>query len=113
MVVISGNQRLDGHEKRSPAGSGAALERRSLALLWKRPLEVLALFVVAVFSQLNRGEPYPYAHVSLIASGTCALRAKVQPPAFLRHGTENGKAGYSPNLPWWSSRTQNTNNEGG
>lgn len=113
MVVISGNQRLDGHEKRSPAASGAALERRSLALLWKRPLEVLAPFVVAVLSQLNRGDLYPYAHASLAASRTCAIRAKMQPPAFLRHGTENGKAGYSPKRPWWSSRTQNMNNEGG
>jgi hypothetical protein len=39
MVVISGNQRPDGRERRSPASLGAALERRSLSLLWKRRLE--------------------------------------------------------------------------
>ena len=30
---------------------------------------------------------------------------KMQLPAFLQHRTEGGKAGYSPNRPWWSSRT--------
>lgn len=56
--------------------------------------------------QLNRGEFCHYANnVSLPERGTCTLRTKLQPPAFLQYRTEGGKAGYSPNLSWWSSRT--------
>jgi hypothetical protein len=56
--------------------------------------------------QLNRGEFNHYANnVSLPNSGTYTLKAKMQPPAFLQHCTEGGKAGYSPNRSWWSSKT--------
>jgi hypothetical protein len=56
--------------------------------------------------QLNRGEFYYDANnVSLPESGTYTLKIKMQPPAFLQYRTEGGKAGYSPNRSWWSSRT--------
>src|SRR5215213_10524551 len=46
----------DGCERRSPASCGAALERRNVALLWSRPLVVLVLFAVTMFSGLGRGK---------------------------------------------------------
>ena len=56
--------------------------------------------------QLNRGEFYHYSNnTSLPESGTYTLKTKIQPPAFLQYRTEGGKAGYSPNLSWWSLRT--------
>jgi hypothetical protein len=41
---------------RSPASCEAALERRNVALLWSRPLVVLVLFAVTMFSGLGRGK---------------------------------------------------------
>jgi uncharacterized protein involved in high-affinity Fe2+ transport len=42
--------------------------------------------------EFYRGEFYHYANnFGLPGSGTYALRAEIEPPTFLRHGTEEGE----------------------
>lgn len=56
MIVISEPPRVEDREERSPAISGVAFERRSLALSWKRSLVVLALFVVVALAGTGCGQ---------------------------------------------------------
>src|SRR5918994_2724562 len=56
MIVISERPRGEDREERSPASSGVAFERRSLALSWKRSLVVLVLFVVVALAGTGCGQ---------------------------------------------------------
>jgi hypothetical protein len=56
MIVISEYPRVEGRQKHSPARSGAAFGRRSLALLWKRSLGVLTLSVIVALAAAGCGQ---------------------------------------------------------